>query len=320
MKLQTSLSLTPQTENQIDYNSKVFATGSCFVENIGRKLEYFQFQNSINPFGILFNPVSIENYIKRALTNTEYKENEIFEFQEQWKCFDAHSQLNAPSSTELLNNLNSALEEGRKCLKTATHIIITLGTAWVYKENSGKVVANCHKRPNSEFQKELLSISEIENSLKSIYELVLDSNKSAQLIFTISPVRHLKDGFVENNRSKAHLISALHAFLEGSSNCYYFPAYEVVMDELRDYRFYERDMLHPNNLAIDYVWEKFKEVWISDRSVATLEEVKSIRKGLQHKPFNTDSQSYKNFQKNISDSIRSLEVQFPHIKFDSEHF
>lgn len=319
MELQTQIPFHP-SDNPIDYQSKVVLFGSCFVENIGTKLAYFKFQQFQNPFGILFQPLAIANLMQRAIARKKYQQDEVFEQDGVWRCFDAHSDLRSSSSEELLHLLNQRLEETRISLETSSHIIITLGTAWVYEHQaSGKVVANCHKVPQKAFTKKLLSVAEIEASLQNIVSLIQNVNPKAQIIFTISPVRHLKDGFVENQRSKAHLITALYTILSSraqSREIAYFPAYEIMMDELRDYRFYGTDMVHPNPLAVDYIWEKFKLVWISESAYSVMDEVESVQKGLLHRPFNPDSEAHQKFKTSLRTKITYLQERYPFMKFD----
>ena len=314
MKLQTQVPIN-KSENQIDYNSQLFLLGSCFVENIGQKLTYFKFQSLQNPFGILFHPLALENLISRALENKEYQEEAIFYLNERWQCFDAHSDLSATSKEELLRNLNKGLRATQSQLEKASHVIITLGTAWVYEAlESNRVVANCHKVPQKEFVKKLLPVAVILRSLENIVKHVQAVNKNVQFVFTVSPVRHLKDGFVENQQSKAHVISAIHQLVK-QGNASYFPSYEIMMDELRDYRFYAEDMVHPNNLAIEYIWEKFKAVYISEESYSTMKEVDIIQKGLSHRPFNPDSDQHKKFLNNNERKIEYLQKSYPYMKF-----
>ncbi|WP_418501383.1 GSCFA domain-containing protein [Flagellimonas sp.] len=319
MDLQTKVPIQP-ADNPIDYQNKVLLLGSCFVENMGAKFGYFQFRNSLNPFGILFHPLAIENLVQRAVDGPSYALDEIFEQDGMWYSFDAHSELRSGDSGELLKLLNQRLMETKRSLETASHIIITLGTAWVYRNvASKKIVANCHKVPQKEFQKELLTTDEIKTSLENCVALVKKVNPKAQFIFTISPVRHLKDGFVENQRSKAHLISAVHSILSSraqSRELAYFPAYEIMMDELRDYRFYGKDMLHPNELAVDYIWEKFRSAWISPDCLSVMEEVDSIQKGLMHRPFNPDSDGHQKFRASLQAKITYLQEKYPFMKFE----
>ncbi len=315
MKLQTTI-LLEKASNPIDYQSRLLLMGSCFVENMGEKLNYFKFQQFQNPFGILFHPLAIENLIQRAIARKMYQQSEIFEQDGIWRCFDAHSELRSASSDELLRLLNLRLEETKKSLETSSHIIITLGTAWVYEhQTSGKIVANCHKVSQKQFTKKLLSLGEIEGSLDHILKLIQKVNPKAQIIFTISPVRHLKDGFVKNQRSKAQLITALHQIINGH-NVPYFPSYEIMMDELRDYRFYGKDMVHPNELAVDYIWERFKWVWISKKIYPVMHEVDAVQKGLLHRPFNPDSEAHQKFKTSLGTKITYLQERYPFMKFE----
>lgn len=198
-------------------------------------------------------------------------------------------------------------------IQEATHIIITLGTAWAYRnKKSDRFVANCHKVPQKEFSKELISVNALAESLGNIMELVGSVNKNVRFVFTVSPIRHLKDGFVENQRSKAHLLTSVHD-LQGDP--LYFPAYEIMMDELRDYRFYATDMVHPNSLAIDYIWEKFKYVWISEGAYPVMEKVAEVQKGLMHRPFAPESGSHLQFLAKQQQKIGNLREKYPFIKF-----
>jgi lysophospholipase L1-like esterase len=316
LKLQTHISLSKNIKNLIDYNSKVILLGSCFSDNIGKKLRYHKFQSVLNPFGILFHPKAIESVIKNAITKKEYTEEDVFFFNERWQSFTTHSKLSASSKEEALNQLNQASALINTALKSSTHIIITLGTSWVYRFlASGKIVANCHKVPQHKFKKELLPITEINKSLSSIISLVRKVNPNINFIFTISPVRHLRDGFIENQQSKSHLISALHQIIKNQKNIFYFPSYEIMMDELRDYRFYKEDMIHPNQIAINYIWEKFYENWLSDEAIDLKKQVIKIQRGLEHKPFNTDSNEYREFLSSLQKKIKALKKKYSHITF-----
>ena len=314
MKLQTQVPLK-KAENQIDYRSQLMVLGSCFANNIGDKLAYYKFQTLQNPFGILFHPMAIENLISRAIQQKEYTGEEVFFLNERWQCYDAHSDLSSVTKEELLGRLNSGLLQTKLYITKATHIFITLGTAWAYQlKESGKEVANCHKVPQIAFQKQLLSIEKISQSLEVIIHQIRAVNAKAKIVFTVSPVRHLKDGFVENQQSKAHLISAVHHIIK-AGNASYFPSYELMMDELRDYRFYANDLVHPNDLAINYIWEKFKAVWISETSYRTMDEVATIQKGLDHRPFNLESEKHQKFLRHLKERIILLQEQFPFMKF-----
>ncbi|MFD2725380.1 GSCFA domain-containing protein [Hyunsoonleella rubra] len=321
MNLQTKISFSKKSNNLIDYESNILLIGSCFSENIGEKLGYFKFQNTRNPFGILFNPKAIETLIENAVRQKVYKDSDVFFHNEQWHSFDAHSKLSRTAKEDLLNQLNRQIDLTAQQLNKSKHIIITLGTAWVYRhQDSDSIVANCHKVPQKQFQKELVSIDSIFESLQNIIDLIKSVNPIATIIFTVSPVRHLRDGFVENTLSKSHLISAIHQFLNSSNRSLsgvetYFPSYEIMMDELRDYRFYAEDMIHPNQTAIDYIWERFKSVWISEDSFQTMEAVDTIQRGLQHKPFNPHSEAHQKFLQTLEAQKGIVAKQVPHIKF-----
>lgn len=301
----------------MDYNSRIFLTGSCFVENIGEKLDYYKLRNFRNPFGILYHPAAIEKLILRTIKNETYTSEDVFFHNERWHCFDAHSELSDPSETGLLKNLNGKLKETAEYLKQATHVIVTLGTAWVYRNiESEELVANCYKLPQKNFFKEITEIEVLEESLKKIISGIKAINSDAGIIFTISPVRHIKDGIIENQRSKAHLIAALHNVLEKSTaSLNYFPAYEIMNDDLRDYRFYGKDLLHPSPVAVDYIWENFLAAGFSTESLINFKEIDAIQKSLAHKAFNPDSESYKKFQISLEKKISDLKRRIPFINF-----
>lgn len=316
MKLQTQIPLQPEKYNPIDYHSKIVLIGSCFVEHIGNKLEYFKFQNLQNPFGILFHPLAIENLTVNAINKKKFTEKDLFFLNEQWHCYEAHSKLSNVSKSKLLLELNDKVKSAHDSIFEASHIIITLGTAWVYRHiETDQIVANCHKVPQKQFVKELLSIETISESLQSIISLIKSVNPKTVVMFTVSPVRHLKDGFVENTQSKAHLIAAIHEVVETRNQIHYFPSYEFMMDELRDYRFYEEDMIHPNKIAVNYIWEKFKMVWITDETSKIMDEVDEIQRGLLHRPFNKNSEAYLKFLGDLEQKKKELQMHFPKIKF-----
>ena len=315
MKLQTQIPLK-SLENSIDYNAKVFLMGSCFVENIGEKFSYYKFQSLVNSFGIIFHPKAIENLISRIIQQKKFTKEDVFFLNERWHCFEVHSVLSNPSEEIFLNKLNEILEESFSFLKTASHIVFTLGTAWGYEnKESANLVANCHKVPQKNFNKVLFNAIEIEASLKIITRLIKEINPKAAILFTVSPVRHLKDGFIENQRSKAHLITAIHQIIEKDTSISYFPSYEIMMDELRDYRFYAEDMIHPNKTAINYIWEKFKETAVASSCTNTMKEVEKIQSGLSHRPFNTESDEFIKFQEKLQQKIVYLSEKHPHITF-----
>ena len=316
MNFTTKIPIT-QNANPIDYNSKIVSFGSCFAENMGDKLLYYKFQTQVNPFGIIFNPFSIEKLIERVVLQRYFTKDDIFFFNERWHCYEVHSELSDADSEVFLSKLNRILSDTQKQLQQATHIIITYGTSWVYRhiETNG-IVANCHKVPQKQFSKELLSIDSIQKSIQNTVSLIATLNPKCNFIFTVSPVRHLKDGFVENQVSKAHLIAAIYATTNTKQQTLnYFPSYEIMMDELRDYRFYADDMMHPSPMAIDYIWERFAATQIDASAITTMELVQTIQKGLAHRPFNPNSESHQKFEANLKEKIATLEAQYSFMKF-----
>ncbi|MEP0263552.1 GSCFA domain-containing protein [Dokdonia sp.] len=314
MKLQTNIPLQP-FQHPLGYENKMLLLGSCFAENIGDKLAYHKFQSIVNPYGILFHPLAIERVLQDAYNDENYGEETIFELDGVWKSFIAHSRLNSSTKGAIIDKLKEVQSQLKTALQEASHIFITLGTAWVYQhKDTGIAVANCHKVPQKQFVKGLLPIEEIVASLKRQCTIIQNLNPQAQITFTVSPVRHSKDGFVENTRSKAHLISAVHEVCN-KENIHYFPAYELMMDELRDYRFYATDMLHPSQQAIDYIWEKFMEVYAFAKAKKTLKEVQIIQQGLTHRPFNPESKQHRQFIGKLENRMASLKKEYPHITF-----
>ena len=315
MNFQTQIPLQ-KSDFPIDYTSKVLSLGSCFAENMAEKLEYFKFENVVNPFGIIFNPVSLEKLILRSIHKNYFTENDIFYHNEAWHCYEVHSELSDPNQEKFLEALNRLIDSTNQQLSNSTHVIVTLGTSWVYRHvESNEIVANCHKVPQKQFLKEILSIAQIEASLQNIISEIQTINPKCNFIFTVSPVRHIKDGFIENTLSKAHLISALHAsnFQFPTSN--YFPSYEIMMDELRDYRFYAEDMLHPNQTAIDYIWIKFFENNVDEKEFSLMNQVCEIQRALKHRPFNPYSESHKKFLENLNQKINTLVKKYPNFQF-----
>jgi len=324
MEFRTQISILKQTDNLIDYQSKMLLLGSCFSENIGDKFEYYKFQSDVNAFGILFHPKAIETFIERVVKQNFYSEEDLIFHNERYHCFDAHSSLSNSNKTALLNNLNEILKSTHQRITESTHLVITLGTSWVYHHTErNHTVANCHKIPQKAFEKRILSVQEIEGSLENIEQLIRSINNNIQLIYTVSPVRHIKDGFVENQQSKAHLLIAIHNVIaneakqshDSTSILSYFPSYEIMMDELRDYRFYTEDMLHPNQTAVDFIWNQFKAVWIKENTAITMKKVATIQNGLAHKAFNPSSEQHQLFLKQLEAKKENLLADFPFMKF-----
>lgn len=317
MNFRTQIKLKT-VQNQIDYQSNLLLFGSCFSNNIGDRLNYFKFKTIVNSFGIIFQPKAIEKLILKCLEGSLFTEDDLIFYNERWHCFDVHSDFSYNDKSIVLTQLNSILKKTKEDLVKASHIIITLGTAWIYRyKEKNSLVANCHKIPQSKFEKELLTNDVIKSSLENISRKIKSINNNCTLIFTLSPVRHLKDGFIENQQSKALLLCAIHDVIQTHSNSFYFPSYEIMLDDLRDYRFYKKDLLHPNELAIDYIWEKFTSIWTTDNAKKIMQKVEEIQNGLNHKPFNPTSEQHQIFLKNLQVKIDFLKSEFD-ITFDSK--
>ena len=315
MKLTTPIKLSRQNP-PINYSSKVLLLGSCFAQNMGAKLEYYKFQQCTNPFGILFHPVAIEKLITRAVNHTWFTSKDVFLQNEQWHCFLAHSKLSNTSEEDLISALNSALEKLRFSLLEASHVVFTFGTAWVYKHlEKDTIVANCHKVPQKEFVKQLLSPDDVSDVLLGIETKLRTINPTCSIINTVSPVRHIKDGLIANSRSKAHLIAGVQEIVSPEKLNYYFPSYEIMMDELRDYRYYKEDLIHPNQTAIAIIWEKFLSSWVASETFEIQKKIAVIQNGLLHIPFNENSKAYIHFKKDLETKISEIKEQLPWATF-----
>lgn len=303
---------------KIDHQHNLLLLGSCFTEKIGTKLANHKFSVLENPNGILFNPVSITRSILSYIVNKQYTEPDLFYQNECWNSWEHHSRFSKPDAGECLKSINESQARAHEFLKKADWLLITLGSAFVYELDNETVVANCHKVPTDKFNKRLLSVDELNNDLQQMIENVRAFNPGLRIIFTISPVRHIRDGFVENNRSKAILIQGVHQLVDKNSNIFYFPAYELVIDDLRDYRFFAEDMVHPNYAATNYVWDKFIAACINEQSRQLMKEIAVITAAKTHKPFNPTSELHKKFLQHNLDSVIKLQERFPYINFEEE--
>ena len=316
MKFRTVISLLPYPF-RIDYSHKIFGLGSCFVDHMKQKFDFYQFQSQINPFGVIFNPVSIKNTLETIVEKRYFTKDDLFYHQDTWKSYQLHSVFNCTDSSKLLHEVNEKIQTAHRFLAQSNHLLITLGTAWVYRlKSNGEIVSNCHKVPQKEFSKELLSTTEIAGNLNKIISLAKSLSQDINILFTVSPVRHLKDGFVENNVSKSRLLDAVYQVVN-EQNAFYFPSYEIMMDDLRDYRFYKPDMIHPNQTAVDYIWLKLQQALMDDKTRSTMQQVEKIRKALQHKAFNPASKEHQAFLEKINRQIQALQKRFDWMQFES---
>ena len=266
MELYTRI-LLPKARFSFSYEDRVVMMGSCFAENIGRKLEENKFSVDINPFGTLYNPASVAEGLRMLLRPERFTSGDLFRHEGVYHSFTHHSRFSAPSEEECLDHINSRLSQSSDFLRKATRLVITLGTAFVYRlKSDGRIVSNCHKLPEKMFDRQRLSTQEIVEDWKPLLLALWEQNPALKILFTVSPIRHWKDGAHENQLSKATLLLATDALQKDyPGRIAYFPAYEILMDELRDYRFYADDMLHPSPLAIDYIFATFYRKFLIHR-------------------------------------------------------
>lgn len=320
MQLTTPVTL-PKSNLEITHKSKIVLLGSCFAQNIGQRLQMGKFNVCVNPFGIIYNPLSIATVLKRA-TDCELftpQSPEIVENAQRWHSLLHHGDFSRNTREELLETVNTALHTAHNHIKTADILIITFGTAYVYTHCSGLIVSNCHKLPASSFTRRLMSIEEITDAMTTALAPIVAARPNVKIIFTVSPIRHLRDGAHDNQMSKATLLLAVQRLQERFGQCCaYFPAYEIVLDELRDYRFYAEDMTHPSPVAVEYIWQKFTETYISNDSRKLCQTIEDINRALAHRPFDASSNTYKSFMQGTLKKIESLLQQHPYLHFEKE--
>ncbi|CAN5791703.1 GSCFA domain-containing protein [soil metagenome] len=318
MKFLTDINIR-SLQPPITYTDKLLLTGSCFTEHIGNHLMDAKFNVLQNPNGILFDPLSVCRSLVSYIHNTQYTKDDLFYLNESWHSWQHHSRFSNPDGDECLKHINASQTAAHHFIKEAEWLIITLGSSFSYKLADNAVhVANCHKAPAQQFIKHLCSIEETVTALDGTIHQLFHFNKKLNIIFTISPVRHLRDGVVENNRSKARLIEAVHHLVNKFDRLHYFPAYELVIDVLRDYRFYDIDLAHPNYAATQFVLEKFSENCLNDAAKKLAEEIKKITIAANHKAFNPQSQQHKQFLQTHLERTKHLQQLYPFLDFSKE--
>ncbi|MCK4662568.1 MAG: GSCFA domain-containing protein [Bacteroidales bacterium] len=309
----------PPSDYKLSYNTKSLFIGSCFTENIGNRLSELKFNVDVNPFGVLYNPISVKNGLEILIQKKTFKEKDLQYYNEQWFSFYHHSRFSDTDKVECLRKINDRITISSKQLEESELLFITFGTAWIYKYiKSGEIVSNCHKIPEKKFKRILLSTCDIFDEYSVLFKKLIDFNPNLKIVFTLSPVRHLKDGAISNQLSKAILLETIHQFCDFFDNLEYFPAYEIMMDDLRDYRFYEEDMIHPNKIAIKYLWEKFSETYINKSSLNLINEIDKIISAKKHKPFNISTERHKIFVKINLEKILKIEKSNSDINFEEE--
>ncbi len=301
----------------IDYAQKILMMGSCFSEHIGEKLAQRKFNIDLNPFGVLYNPVSIASGIQKLLHQNTYEEKDIFSHQGWWHSFDHHSCFSNPDKQLCLQNINERLSISGQSLRDSVYLFVTFGTSWVYHQKSnGRVVSNCHQLPDTLFETQLLRVGDIVRMYSLLIQDIASLNQELKWVFTVSPVRHWKNGPEGNQVSKATLLLAVNELNSMFEQVDYFPAYEIFMDDLRDYRFYADDLIHPGTQGIDYTWRKFKETYLSDSAIETLKSIESLIRAKNHRPRNAGSSEHQEFIKKQYQSALSLSQKNPYIDLD----
>lgn len=319
MEFYTQISI-PKGIHPLSYKEQIVLLGSCFAENIGRKLEESRFRTDINPFGTLYNPASIAVAIRMLLHPERFEDYDLFQHEGVYHSFYHHSRFSSPQAVECLNSINQRLFSSSQIIREAEHLIVTLGTAYVYRLTAtGQIVSNCHKLPEKMFKREMLSVQEITDEWKNTLLALWEQNPDLKIIFTVSPIRHWKDGAHANQLSKATLLLAVdYLQKEYPRQVAYFPAYEIMMDELRDYRFYADDMLHPSVQAVEYIWERFRETLFSKEALEIFKEWNEIQKALNHKPFQPQSEGYKRFISQTLLKMERLNDKFPYFDITND--
>jgi hypothetical protein len=303
---------TPKSDLVCSYKTPILAIGSCFAENMGSRLSDVRFPVCINPFGILYNPVSIAHCLNYLMTDSIFTESDIFENQGLWHSWQHHGKFSSPKKEEILRGVDEAVLKARQFLKNANRLIITLGTANVFVEKkTEQIVANCHKMPATHFQQKRLSIDEIIEPISHFFSKISAQNAGIQVIMTVSPVRHIKDGLIENQLSKATLLLAIDRLCALFPNVHYFPAYEIMMDDLRDYRFYEPDMIHPTQQAIDYIWQIFSDTYFNEETKKIMDDVRKVNLMQQHRPLHPDTEGYQLFVNDLRKREEGLIIKYP---------
>lgn len=302
----------PEPVRKITYNDHILLIGSCFTGNIGNALREAKFKALYNPAGIVFDPLSTVKHVDDLLNARSYTEHDLFHHNELYASWHHHTEFSSTSPGGALDKINAAVSQGAEFLDKSSWIFITLGTAYSYQlHENGLPVANCHKAPSQWFNKKMLSSQEIIYAFEPILKKLVTKNARLNIVFTVSPVRHVRDGVIENNRSKARLLEAVHTLVERHEQCIYFPAYELVLDVLRDYRFYDTDLVHPNSLATQFVFETFCDHYLDTPAQALMEEVKKVRSAFHHRPLHPHTQQHKQFLSAHLEKTKQLQKKLP---------
>lgn len=313
MKFRTEVEIN-ESGKKIGIEDCIFSIGSCFATEMHEKFSEGQIQSLNNPFGTIFNPYSIFQAVQQIYDAKEYQENDLILANENYISLDHHSSFDSRYAHKSLEKINQNIEEANQFLQSTDFVIITFGTSYIYEFlPKNRLVANCHKIPQKFFEKRFLSHQELTDSINKTIEILKDICKDdVQILFTVSPVRHTKDGIVENQLSKSKLITAIHESIFGKESCSYLPIYEILMDDLRDYRFYKDDLIHPNSQAVQYIWEKFGNAYFSDETKIFINENNKIITALNHKTNDDKNPKYQEFLDKINQKMIEQQKKVKH--------
>ena len=319
MKLLTPVE-RPALRPSIGYAHRLMLMGSCFAAHIGARLQEARFRCDANPYGVLYNPLSISAALREMQAGKVYAAADLYPHQGLWHSPMHHGDFSAATPDEALQRINSRLRPASAALPALDFLLLTWGTAWVYEDRAtGHVAGNCHKRPETCFLRRRLAVDEIVEDAASLFDALWQQNASLQVVLTVSPIRHVRDGLHDNQLSKATLLLAADRLCAAfPGRVFYFPAYELLQDELRDYRFYADDLVHPSPLAVRYVWERFAQWCLSPEAVRLMAEVEDIRKALAHRPLHPESEEYKRFLGQIVLKMERLNGKYPYFDFQNE--
>lgn len=318
MNFRTEINLE-KSSSLMNHSDNILTIGSCFAENIAEYFKANRFNILGNPFGVLYNPISIYNALKFAIGKKEFVESDLVFHQCEWHSFYHHSAFSSHKKGKILEAINNGIIETHQFLKSTDTLIITFGTSYVYKYTAnGIIVSNCHKIPQKEFEHSRLNIYETTKAILRIIEMVEIFNPKIKILLTVSPVRHWKNGAHNNQLSKANLLLAINEVIKRKNNCSYFPSYEIVLDDLRDYRFFNSDLLHPNKMATDYVWEKFSNSICSEECLETMNEISKIVAARNHRIRNVSSEVNQKFLHVMITKINLLKNKYPHLNLNED--
>lgn len=318
MNLQTKITVAAP-DFLIDYNSRLMMLGSCFAENMGSKFSYYKFDVDVNPCGIIYNPLSVANVLRLIVEGKQFEKSDLRQVGGKWVSLYHHGAFSSTDPDECLRRINDRLTKATGELRTLDLLVITWGTAWVYRyTRENIVVSNCHKIPSQEFERSRLSVDDIVKEYLVLIGRLREINPGLRILFTVSPIRHWKDGAHGNQLSKATLLLAIDRLREELQHVYYFPAYEIVLDELRDYRFYADDMLHMSGFTVDYIWERFLYSFISPEVLGLMNQIGRVNKGVAHRPFDPQSEEYHRLVKKMLAEIAMISRSYPMIDFSEE--